>query len=156
MTDHNTLRDDQYRTSANLMARAGLHRFSTAKVGWFDWVFDRLLAARLPADSRIVDIGGGPGVFWIHNAGRIPAGWQILHTDFSPGMVAEARSRIGRDGSTFEVVDAERLPYADAAFDGVIANHMLYHVPDRAKALREFARVLKPSGRLFATTNGET
>ena len=153
MTDETQLRDSQYKTSKNLMARAGLHRYSTARVAWFDWLFDYLLAAELPADARIVDIGGGPGTIWRHVAARVPNEWQILHTDFSPGMVEEARKNINRAGSGFEVVDAERLPYADASFDAVMANHMLYHVPDRAQAIREFARVLKPNGRLLATTN---
>ena len=38
--------------------------------------------------------------------------------------------------------------------DGVIANHMLYHVPDRARALAEIVRVLRPGGRFYAATNG--
>ena len=153
MTDEAHLRDSQYKTSKNLMARAGLHRYSTARVAWFDWVFDHMSTVELPADARIVDIGGGPGTIWKHVAARVPTSWQILHTDFSPGMVEEARKNINRAGSGFEVVDAERLPYADASFDAVMANHMLYHVPDRAQAIREFARVLKPNGRLLATTN---
>ena len=57
--------------------------------------------------------------------------------------------------AAFEVVDAQQLPFADASLDALVANHMLYHMPDRGRALREFARVLEPSGRLFATTNGE-
>ena len=56
---------------------------------------------------------------------------------------------------TFHVADAQSLPFADATFDGAIANHMLYHVPDRAKALGELRRILKPNGILFAATNGE-
>jgi SAM-dependent methyltransferase len=46
------------------------------------------------------------------------------------------------------------LPFADAQFDGVIANHMLYHVPDLPRGLAEIRRVLKPGGILFAATNG--
>ncbi|WP_233219720.1 class I SAM-dependent methyltransferase [Micromonospora sp. RP3T] len=50
--------------------------------------------------------------------------------------------------------DATHLPYADAAFDVVIANHMLYHVDDPDAALHEFARVLRPGGRLAVALNG--
>jgi SAM-dependent methyltransferase len=53
----------------------------------------------------------------------------------------------------FALADAQMLPFATAAFDVVVANHMLYHVPDRASALGEIRRVLRPSGRFFAATN---
>jgi ubiquinone/menaquinone biosynthesis C-methylase UbiE len=114
-----------------------------------------MLGADLPGEARIADVGGGPGWLWQQNAARIPAGWHVTHTDLSSGMITEARANIVRPGSSFKVVDAQQLPFADASLDALVANHMLYHVPDRARALREFARVLKPSGRLFATTNGE-
>jgi ubiquinone/menaquinone biosynthesis C-methylase UbiE len=52
-------------------------------------------------------------------------------------------------------VAATQLPFDDAGFDGVIANHMLYHVEDRARALTEIQRVLTPGGRLYATTVGQ-
>jgi SAM-dependent methyltransferase len=55
----------------------------------------------------------------------------------------------------FEKIDAQSIPYADKTFDAVIANHMLYHVPDRKKAMAEVKRVLKNDGILFATTVGK-
>jgi len=156
MSDSDSLRDAQYKTSDNLSARANLfRRFATARVPWHAWVFDHMLGADLPGDARIVDVGGGPGWLWQQNAARIPAGWHVTHTDLSSGMVTEARAHIVRPGSFFQVVDAQHLPFADASLDALVANHMLYHVPDRARALREFVRVLEPGGRLFATTNGE-
>jgi SAM-dependent methyltransferase len=51
------------------------------------------------------------------------------------------------------VQDAQALPFADHCFDAVIANHMLYHVPNRSAAYAEFCRVLQPSGQLYAATN---
>ena len=48
------------------------------------------------------------------------------------------------------------LPFATASFDVVVANHMLYHVPDRGMALAEIRRVLRPTGRFFAATNDHT
>ena len=42
----------------------------------------------------------------------------------------------------FEEIDAQSIPYETKTFDAVIANHMLYHVPDRAKAIAEIKRVL--------------
>ena len=51
--------------------------------------------------------------------------------------------------------EAQAIPFPDGYFDIVIANHMLYHVPDLQLTLKEILRVLKKSGTLFAATNGE-
>jgi SAM-dependent methyltransferase len=50
--------------------------------------------------------------------------------------------------------DAQDLPFPDSSFDVLVANHMLYHVPEPARAAAEFARVLRPHGVLLAATNG--
>ncbi|MDQ3653990.1 MAG: class I SAM-dependent methyltransferase [Chloroflexota bacterium] len=144
----------QYRTNRNLSRRFDLHRrFSTNSYGWHRWVFDHFL---LPEDALILELGCGVGSLWLENRDRIPRDWQITISDFSPGMIDGARQQL-RDVApniSFEVIDVVSIPHADRAFDGVIANHMLYHVPDRSRALREIRRVLRPGGRLYASTNG--
>jgi SAM-dependent methyltransferase len=72
-------------------------------------------------------------------------------------MVAEARQSIQpeRPDIQFSIFDATSLPFPDQSFDVVVANHMLYHVPDRRQALADIRRVLRPGGRLFAATNGK-
>lgn len=147
----------QYKNADNLNARIELHRrFSTNSYGWMRFVFDQLVAA-LPSDARVLEIGCGPATLWRANVNRIPAGWDVTLSDFSAGMLDEARASLAESGREFHFaeVDAQAIPFADASFDGVIANHMLYHVPDRDKALGEIRRVLKPGGTLFAATNGE-
>jgi SAM-dependent methyltransferase len=146
---------EQYRDASNLNARTALHsRFSTARVNWYCWLFEQF---RLLEGTRVLELGCGPAGLWRENVARIPESWHVTLTDASAGMVAEAEAQLG-DAShrfTFAVADAQRLPFDDAAFDAVIANHMLYHVPDLPQVLREVRRVLKPAGRLFAATNGE-
>jgi ubiquinone/menaquinone biosynthesis C-methylase UbiE len=153
IADQSYLRE-QYKNAANLNDRIQLHvRFSTNRYDFHMWVFDRL---KLAPDSRVLELGCGPGSLWRPNLTRIPAGWQITLTDFSPGMLAEARANLaGARPFAFEQADAQAIPFADASFDAVIANHMLYHVPDRAKAFTEIRRVLRPAGRFYAATNGE-
>lgn len=148
------LLEHQYADSGNLSARANLHeRFSTNKAGWHPWTFDQY---EFPARAHLLELGCGPAWTWRHNQHRIPAGWHITLTDFSPGMVAEAHAALQNDARfAFKQCDAQALPFDDAAFDGVIANHMLYHVPDIAQAVREVHRVLKPGGLFYAATNGE-
>jgi SAM-dependent methyltransferase len=145
----------QYRTASNLQARIALHqRFSTNPYGWLRWVFDQF---RLPLQCRLVELGGGTGDLWVDNQSRIPRGWAITLSDASMGMVSHARQRLRSPAVslTFAVVDAQALPFATASMDAVIANHMLYHVPDQPRALAEIQRVLKPGGRLYASTVGQ-
>jgi SAM-dependent methyltransferase len=146
------LREVQYRDDTNLNARSALHeRFSVNLVGLQRWVFDQL---DLPARARILEVGCGPGNLWAANLTRTPQGWQIVLSDFSAGMVQAACRRLSGRRFVFEVADAEAVPHRAGTFDAVIANHMLYHVSDRRRAIAEFGEVLKPSGVLYAVTNG--
>lgn len=155
MANQQDLVEHQYANSGNLNARAELHRrFSTNATGWHSWVFDQF---DLPTAAHVLELGCGPGWLWHNNRDRIRADWQITLTDFSPGMVDEARANLSstKPGAfAFEQCDAQDLPFEAATFDAVIANHMLYHVPNIAQAIREVYRVLKPSGHFYAATNG--
>jgi ubiquinone/menaquinone biosynthesis C-methylase UbiE len=154
INDQDYLREKQYRDASNLNARIRLHvEFSTNKYGWFRWVFDQY---ELPARARVLELGCGPGDLWLENINRIPKGWQITLSDFSPGMLAQSQEKLSilADMIKFKQIDAQSIPYEDDQFDIVIANHFLYHVPDRSKALSEIRRVLKPGGRFYATTIG--
>ena len=156
ISDQAYLLSQQYHNASNLEARIALHtRFSTNTYGYYSWIFDHL---DLPPHSRVLELGCGTGRLWLENKDRIPKGWNVTLSDFSSGMLQEAQQNL-RDSQrafAFAVIDAQViLPYEDERFDGVIANHMLYHVPDRPKALAEIRRVLRPGGKLFAATNGE-
>ena len=154
--DQQYLKTDQYRDSSNLDARVVIHQsFSTISYGWFKWVFDTLI--KLPENARILELGCGHALLWKENISRIPVGRNITLSDLSPGMLDAAWRNLVVTGRAFkfEEIDAQSIPYEDETFDAVIANHMLYHVPDRPKAVAEIKRVLKPGGRLIATTVGE-
>jgi SAM-dependent methyltransferase len=105
----------------------------------------------------VLELGCGPGYLWAKNTDRIPAGWQIALCDQSSGMVRQARRNLGPNANrfSFEAADAQRIPHCSGLFDAVVANHMLYHVPDKPIVFSEIRRVLKTGGSLFAATNGE-
>ncbi len=159
-TDKQYLATRQYRDAHNLNARGSLHsRFGTNPYPWFRWLFDQLLTIA-PADARILEVGCGPASLWIENLDRLLPGWRVTLTDLSEGMVAIARERLTAASASTEVfsiqtADVESLPFPDSGFDVAIANHMLYHVPDRPKALGQLRRVLRPGGALLAATNGQ-
>jgi len=155
-TDQEYLKKDQYLDSSNLNARVLIHqKFSTNPYGWFKWVFDTLL--QLPENAKGLELGCGPGLLWKANTSRTPAGWNITLSDLSPGMLDTAWKNLVVTSRAFQFkeIDAQSISFEDESFDAVVANHMLYHVPDRPKAIAEIKRVLKPGGRLIATTVGE-
>ena len=155
-TDQQYLKSDQYKDSTNLDARVEIHkRFSTNPYGWFNWVFDTLV--KLPADAKILELGSGPAYLWTNCSSRIPAGWDITLSDLSSGMVDAAWRNLVVTGRNFKFkeIDAQEIPFEDETFDAVMANFMLYHVPDRPRAIAEIKRVLKPGGKLIAATVGD-
>jgi SAM-dependent methyltransferase len=73
-------------------------------------------------------------------------------------MVEVARERVAGLGryelAAARPADVQDLPFPAAAFDVVVANHLLYHVPEPARAVAELARVVRPGGVVMASTSG--
>jgi ubiquinone/menaquinone biosynthesis C-methylase UbiE len=69
-------------------------------------------------------------------------------------MLNEAKSKLvkNRNKIKYEIINIENIPHENDCFDFIIANHMLYHVQERRKALSEIKRVLKKDGIFYATT----
>jgi ubiquinone/menaquinone biosynthesis C-methylase UbiE len=154
--DERYLREEAYRLPDRLDTRVALHRrFSTSETPWQRWVFDRLLSDRggLRFGARVLEIGCGPGDLWAENLDRLDPSWRLTLVDLSEGMLDAACARLG-GRMRYVVGDARRLPFEADSFDVVVANHVLYHVPDLPRALDELVRVLAPQGRLVATTIG--
>jgi SAM-dependent methyltransferase len=141
----------QYADSRAFRVRVDAHRkYGTRKQDTFgEWLLAQVDA---PAGSLIADIGCGPGLYHLPLAG---AGARIVAIDMSAGMVREAREQAAGGGFAIDgiVASAERLPLRDGLFDRVMANHILYHVPDQVAALREMRRIAKPGARVVLSTN---
>lgn len=99
----------------------------------------------LPADGVAVDVGCGPGNVTAALAGpnRLAIGVDISAAMLARAVKAEASPSVG-----FVRADAQRLPFRDAIADGVVSLAALHLIPDRAAALGEMVRVLKPGARL--------
>jgi len=151
--DPGYLRKFQYKNSENLDARIKLHsEYSTNKLGWSN--FMRSLLQKQPGNS-ILEVGCGPARGWSEFIRENDRQKLVCLSDFSFGMARSASLFLQKSGRIlFGNIDVQFLPFADNSFDIVIANHMLYHVPDIEQALSEISRVLSPSGVLVTATNG--
>ena len=110
----------------------------------------RFMYERIPEIIRgkdVLEIAAGPGLL----AKRVaPAARQMIATDASEGMMAQAKKGICPVNLVFEVADATSLPYADHAFDAVIIANALHIIPGPNRVLQEINRVLRPGGVLIA------
>lgn len=141
----------QYRDAGNISARIRLHRdFSVNKQGWFPWLYEQ---CDITSGMKVLELGCGNGALWTENMDRLPQGAQVLLSDISEGMIRDARRAVSERFS-FATFDCHTIPYEDASFDLVIANHLLFYCEDIARVCREVHRVLKPDGRFVCSTYG--
>lgn len=99
---------------------------------------------------RILDAGCGSGPLSEALRAR---GAVVTGVDASAAMVDLARQRLGEDADV-QVADlAAPLPFADAAFDDVVASLVLHYLEDWSAPLAELRRVLEPGGRLIVSVN---
>lgn len=147
--------DQQYSTRSNLDVRLKLYRdyADPDEESMYRWMFGHV---NLVPGAAILELGCGTGALWAENRDRLCENLRVVLTDSAPAMLEAARSSLPGTSFEFKSTDAQDIGFDDGSFDVVIANHMLYHVPDRRRALKEIRRVLRPGGRFFGTTNGWT
>lgn len=115
-----------------------------------DYKAYKLMYERIPRVIRgkeVLEIATGPGLLAKHVA---YAAKKMIATDYSEGMIAEAKKGEYPDNLTFEVADAHQLPFDDNSFDVVLIANALHVMPEPEKALQEIDRVLKKTGILIA------
>jgi len=144
---------EQYKDDKNLSIRSQLHaKYSTNKQGFHPWLFEKY---RFSPGDRILELGCGNSAQWNNRISQLPKDCILVLSDFSDGMVKIVWDKYSSHKSILaQKIDIQNIPYPNECFDVIIANHMLYHVPDITKALSEIQRVLKSGGTFYAATNG--
>jgi len=105
--------------------------------------------ARVPEDGAAVDVATGTGLVARCLAERHPR-LRLVGVDLSPGMLAVARAAL--PGAEWVQGDAEDLPIENGSADLVTCVTALHLFPDADRAISEFARILRPGGRLVTAT----
>ncbi|MBP3655346.1 MAG: class I SAM-dependent methyltransferase [Clostridia bacterium] len=143
----------QYATDRNLSIRIRFQQtYSVNQQGFGSWILQHYALA---PEMCILELGCGNGSMWAGKTGLLPQGCRLILSDFSKGMLEAARNNIGEQPSvSYELIDIAQIPYGDASMDAVIANMMLYHVPDLDGALAEVRRVLRPGSAFYCATYG--
>ncbi|MER7997482.1 class I SAM-dependent methyltransferase [Streptomyces sp. NPDC095613] len=143
VTDRGRLAGSAYNTDRDLAARQSLYRWQTPRYDLPGIVAEQLSRVR----GRVVDVGCGNGTF-IRRLRQDRPDLALLGLDIAPGILAGVPGPVA-------VADVTRLPLADESADAALALHMLYHVPDIARAVRELSRVVVRDGPLIVSTNGD-
>ncbi len=108
--------------------------------------------AGLKPGSSVLDVGCGFGLESLRLAPLVEPGGRVVGIDKSADFIkeAEARAAQAKLTVTFEVADAETLPFADDTFDVARAERLLVYLPESKRALEEMRRVTRPGGIVTA------
>lgn len=142
--DERTYLAKQYKSKDNLQVRIETHeKYTEPKVDFIFFVLDQL---SWTGQEQVIDVGCGAGSY-VEPANQRCGAYFACDLSFGmlQGLPSAGLSRVN--------LDAQQLPFASNTADVVLANHMLYHVPDQHTAVAEIYRVLKPGGYLLAATN---
>ena len=145
---------EQYANACNLNTRISIHqKYSTNKMGFGNWIFSNY---KISKGMKVLELGCGTGDMWKGQEDLITSCESLVLSDFSEGMLENAKTNLGEKlGLEYRVIDIQNIPFDDESFDVVIANMMLYHVPDLNRGLSEVRRVLKKGGAFYCATYGE-
>ena len=128
-----------------------LERIPEAAIESFAGTGNPFSLGELRPGERVLDVGSGAGLDSLIAARMVGPTGRVIGVDMTPAMLAKARgaaSRAGLGNVEFREGLGEALPVEDGWADVVISNGVLNLMPDKAAALGEMARVLKPGGRL--------
>lgn len=104
----------------------------------------------LASAERVLDVGCGTGAITLDLA-EACAG-EVVGVDIDEAKLVEAMRALAHlPNVTFQVADAQDLPFPDESFDLVVFNIVLVYVPDKQRALNEMARVVRSGGHVLAT-----
>ncbi|KGX88991.1 class I SAM-dependent methyltransferase [Pontibacillus litoralis] len=109
-------------------------------------------AKHVPSTSSIADVGCGDG-YGSYKLNQ--AGYDVTGIDLSPKMIEHA-SQVAQERLKFQVGDLEALPFADEAFDAVIAINSIEWTESPCAVLKELKRVVKPAGYVCVGLLGPT
>ena len=121
---------------------------------WARLVLDE---AALAPGQRVLDMACGTGIAARLAAAQLGSTGAVVGADIDEAMLAVARRvplTAGAAPVDWQRADALALPFADAGFDAVLCFEGLQFFPDRARALAEWRRVLRPGGRIIGTVWG--
>lgn len=108
------------------------------------------VAQMIGPGDEVLECACGTGAI---SAAIAPACARLVATDYSDGMLAQARKKLAkRSNVTVEQADITALPYADDSFDVAVAGNVIHLLPDPEQALRELARVVRPGGTIILPT----
>jgi ubiquinone/menaquinone biosynthesis C-methylase UbiE len=142
---------DQYKNSRNLESRISIYQYAVNPETLPKWLVRKITPG---TKLNILELGCGTGSLWTELEQSFP-GCKIILSDLSDGMLEKSKSLLGSNKYEFMNIDYHNIPFTDSEFDIVISNHNLYHAENLDKVISEIHRVLKPGGKLYATTNSD-
>jgi len=114
---------------------------------WWSNRFNAMLARRYgKRGARLLEIGSGMG----HLVGQLEDTFETYGMDLNQWAVQQSKSVIEK--TSLQTASAQEIPYKDGAFNVVIIKHIVEHLPDPQKAIREIGRVTEPGGTLILAT----
>jgi SAM-dependent methyltransferase len=139
---------DMTNTQAYIMEHPREAQRLLDKVDAHAWI-SKFLEPHLPHVKSVLSVGCGPGVFLRELAENHPE-IEVVGVDISPARVRGAEERLhGLRNAHASVGNAQSLPFEPNSFDLVFSRFLLEYLPDKARAVREMARVCSPGGKLL-------
>lgn len=121
--------------------------FARYSMYWWSNRFNAMLARRYgKRGTRLLEIGSGMG----HLVGQLEDTFDTYGMDLNHWAVRQSKAVIQK--TNLQTASAQELPYKDGAFNVVIIKHIVEHLPDPQKAIREIGRVTEPGGTLILAT----